>query len=149
VFVLLLALYLPENTTTSRGQPTPTASRPAEEPGGGPRPTAAAAPEAEATAESGSAAGNAGYYCGTERWPLKTLSDEDRDRVNLKPLPSTVAAMRELPRPALLPDNRRAAPVELTTYIIRAVLLEIRSENDNEHPPCHWGSKRSAPDHDR
>jgi hypothetical protein len=70
------------------------------------------APEAHATAESGPTAGNAGYYCGTERWPVKTLSDEDRDRFNLKPLPSTVAAMRKLPRPALLPDNRRAAPVD-------------------------------------
>src|SRR5262245_35683155 len=33
----------------------------------------------------------AGYNCGTGRWPVKTLSDEDRDRVNLKPAPSTVA----------------------------------------------------------
>jgi hypothetical protein len=37
-----------------------------------------------------------------------------------------------LRQPALLPDNRRAAPVELTTYVVRAVLLEIKSENDND-----------------
>ncbi len=139
-FALLLAIYLPENQSAKRAQPAPTASGPAEEAVGGPKPTAAAAtnapaspaPEAEATAESGPAAGNTGYYCGTERWPVKTLSDEDRDRVNLRPVPSTVAAMRELPRPALLPDNRRAAPVELTTYTVRAVLLEIRFENDHD-----------------
>ena len=63
---------------------------------------------------------------------MKTLSDEDRNRVNLKPVPSTVAALDALPRPALLPDYRRAAPVELTTYTVRAVLLEIRDEADHD-----------------
>ena len=63
---------------------------------------------------------------------MKTLSDEDRNRVNLKPVPSTVVALDALPRPALLPDNRRAAPVELTTYTVRAVLLEIRDEADHD-----------------
>jgi hypothetical protein len=55
---------------------------------------------------------------------VKTLSDQDRSRVNLTAVPSTVAALGALPRPALVPDNRRAAPVELTTYVVRAVLLE-------------------------
>ena len=90
------------------------------------------APEARATAQAGPPAGNAAYYCGTDRWPVKTLSDEDRNRVNLKPVPSTVAELDALPRPPLLPDNRRAAPVELTTYVVRAVLVETSSEKDND-----------------
>ena len=57
-------------------------------------------------------------------------ADEDRLRVNLKPVPSTVAQLIALPRPDLIPGNGRAAPVELTTYQIRAVLLEVR-EFDN------------------
>ena len=73
-----------------------------------------------------------GYYCGTERWAVKTLSDEDAVKVDLKPVPSTVAQLVEMPRPATIMENRRAAPVELTTYQIRAVLLEIRDENDHD-----------------
>jgi hypothetical protein len=128
-FALLLAIYLPENGPATANQPAATASGHAEAPGGGPKPTAAAAasapaspaPEAEATNEQHTESTNGGEYCGTERWPVKTLSDEDRARVNLKPVPSTIADLRELPRPASLPWNRRAAPVELTTYTIRAV----------------------------
>jgi hypothetical protein len=47
-------------------------------------------------------------------------------------VPATVANLDALPRPALLPDNRRAAPVELTTYTVRAVFLEIRDEADHD-----------------
>jgi len=91
-------------------------------------PSAAASPEAAAPSASPS-----GYYCGAERWPVKTLSDEDRNLVNLKPVPSTVAELDALPRPALLLNNRRAAPVELTTYVVRGVLLEIRGEEDHDY----------------
>jgi hypothetical protein len=132
VFVLLVALGLINNepsrtsapalnkTTDEASAPNPTAA--------GAGASMAAPPAPEATSQSGAVNPNVGYYCGTERWPVKTLSDEDRNRVNLKPVPSTVAALDALPRPALLPDNRRAAPVELTTYTVRAVLLEIRDE---------------------
>ena len=47
-------------------------------------------------------------------------------------MPTTVAALDALPRPALLLDHGRAAPVELTTYTVRAVLLEIRDEADHD-----------------
>jgi len=73
-----------------------------------------------------------GYYCGTERWAVKTLSDEDAARVDLKPVSSTVALLAALPRPPTITEDRRTAPVELTTYQIRAVLLEIRDENDHD-----------------
>jgi hypothetical protein len=91
-------------------------------------PSAAVSPEAAAPSASPS-----GYYCGAERWPVKTLSDEDRNLVNLRPVPSTVAELDVLPRPALLLNNRRAAPVELTTYVVRGVLLEIRGEEDHDY----------------
>jgi hypothetical protein len=51
---------------------------------------------------------------------VKALSDDDRLRVNLKPVATTVGELIALPRPDLIPDNRRAAPVELTTDQIRA-----------------------------
>lgn len=61
---------------------------------------------------------------------MKTLSNDDAGRVDLKPVISTVAQLVELPRAATIMEDRRAAPVGLTTYQIRAVLLEIRDEND-------------------
>jgi len=135
VFVLLLVAGLRQTGPASKSA---TAVNKAAEEASAPNPTAdggldiAESPAPEATSESGPANPNVGYYCGTERWPVKTLSDEDRNRVNLKSVLSTVAALDALPRPALLPDNRRAAPVELTTYTVRAVLLEIRDEADHD-----------------
>jgi hypothetical protein len=71
-------------------------------------PSLAVSPEAAATTP-------AGYYCGTERWAVKTLSDEDASKVNLKPVTATVGQLIGLPRPTTVMENRRAAPVELTT----------------------------------
>jgi hypothetical protein len=134
MFVLLLSLGLGlrNNEPATKNAPVPNETI---EGAGSPNPTTiggvniAESPAPEAT---GATNPNVGYYCGTERLPVKTLSDEDRNRVNLKPVPATVAALDALPRPALLPDNRRAAPVELTTYTVRAVLLEIRDEADHD-----------------
>jgi hypothetical protein len=61
-----------------------------------------------------------------DRWAVKILSDEDAEKVDLKPVPATVADLVALPQPANIMGSRRTAPVELTTYKIRAVLLEIR-----------------------
>jgi hypothetical protein len=105
------------------------------------RPSAAALPSPQPSPLASSAAlpevpapraSPSGYYCGTERWAVKTLSDEDAGKVNLKRVPSTVAELVAMPRPATVLENRRAAPVELTTYQIRAVLLEVRDENDHD-----------------
>ena len=68
-----------------------------------PLPSLAVSPDAAATTA-------AGYYCGTERWAVKTLSDEDAGKVNLKPVPSTVAQLIELPPPTTVMENRRALP---------------------------------------
>lgn len=133
VFVLLLAPGLRQSEPVSKS--TPAVNKESEETSA-PNPTAPNGPNVAASpapeAAPGPANTDVGYYCGTERWPVKTLSDEDRNRVSLTPVPATVAALDALPRPALLPDNRRAAPVELTTYTVRAVLLEIRDEADHD-----------------
>jgi hypothetical protein len=79
-----------------------------------------------------------GYYCGQVRWPVKTLSDADAAKVNLTPVPATVAELIKLPKPQVPPDmnigDHRLPPVELTTYKIRALVVFYRSENDfDEH----------------
>jgi len=74
----------------------------------------------------------AGTACGVERWPVKTLSDEDAARVSFQPKPSSVAALRALTPPSALPADRRIAPTELTTFTVRARVQEFKLEDDND-----------------
>ncbi len=75
-----------------------------------------------------------GERCGIERWAIKTLSDVDRDRVSFVPVRATVEELAALPRPAVSPADRRAGPVELTTYEVRGCLagLNRRPEADGD-----------------
>ncbi len=70
--------------------------------------------------------------CGVERWPVKTLADPDAGRVDPVPVPATVAALRQLPAPATLPDRARVAPVELTTYAVTVDLIAAKLEDDGD-----------------
>ena len=70
--------------------------------------------------------------CGVERWAVKTLSDPDRQRVDLQPQPTSIAQLTRLDRPAHLRDNRRARPVETTVFQIDARLIEWRNEPDDD-----------------
>ncbi len=75
-----------------------------------------------------------GYRCGSDRWPVKTLSDVDADKVNLTPVRSTVSALVSTSRPqgVIFPYDHRVAPVELTTYVVRAVAVKFKGEEDHD-----------------
>jgi hypothetical protein len=66
--------------------------------------------------------GPCGARCGVERWAVKTLSDSDRDRVDLTPVDATVEELVALARPSERPDDGRVPPVELTAYRVRGYL---------------------------
>jgi hypothetical protein len=71
--------------------------------------------------------------CGSDRWPVKTLNDRDRNRVNFRPIDVTVAALgtihvHEIP----YPKDRRIQPEELKVYRVRAKLIEVRREGDSD-----------------
>lgn len=72
-----------------------------------------------------------GAQCGVERWQVKTLSDPQRDQVNLTAVHTTLEELVAIERPAYI-DYRRAAPVELTTYQIDAYLAGWKGENDSD-----------------
>jgi len=74
-----------------------------------------------------------GGSCGVERWAVKTLSDPDRERVQLSPVNTTVEALVTLQRPAGLPATRRADPTEVTVYRVEARLLSLFSEADGDY----------------
>ncbi len=69
--------------------------------------------------------------CGVERWPEKTLQDARARRVNFKPVRTTVDRLRRIPvsRDA---QGYRKAPVETTTYRVRARLVSAKSEDDGD-----------------
>ena len=72
--------------------------------------------------------------CGVERWNVKVLSDPDANRVRLDTVvETTIQALNAIPIPEIpYPLNGRISPQELTTYRVRAVVLEILSESDGD-----------------
>ena len=63
---------------------------------------------------------------------MKTFTDLDTARVDLTPRGATVAALRALPRPAHVAEDRRSAE-ELHTFRIRALLLGWKHEADDDY----------------
>ncbi len=62
--------------------------------------------------------------CTGDRWPIRTLGDDDASLVNLTPVTTTVTDLLALPAPDVVPRLARAAPVELTTYTITVTLID-------------------------
>lgn len=73
-----------------------------------------------------------GGYCGRERWDVKTLSDLDRDSVDLRPVDATVEDLIELQPEGVAPGGARYVPVELTVYRVDAYLGGAFTENDGD-----------------
>ena len=73
-----------------------------------------------------------GAHCGTERWAVKTLSDEDRNLVHLRPVQTTIEDLVALVPPSHLPAFNRIAPTELTVYRVAARLAFLKQEEDKD-----------------
>jgi hypothetical protein len=74
--------------------------------------------------------------CGIERQPVKTGTDADAKKVELRAIDTTIATLRGMHNPprAQLPQNARVAPVELTLYTLRNVtLIYIKGEADGDY----------------
>jgi hypothetical protein len=71
--------------------------------------------------------------CGYDRWPVKILSDKDRQRVNFTPVETTVAKLAAIPIHEIpYPRDKRIEPEELKTYKLRGKLIEVRPEKDSD-----------------
>jgi hypothetical protein len=74
-----------------------------------------------------------GTQCGFERWPVKVLVDRDRNRVDFKPIPSSVTELAALQNTAgHYPYDRRINDNELHVYSVRARLVARRYEVDSD-----------------
>lgn len=80
-----------------------------------------------------------GPTCGQERWPVKTLTDNDAAAVNLNPDTSkTVADLWSLPAPTTSSENTRLNATEKQAFTIRARLVGYKKEFD---PKTHKGDR--------
>jgi hypothetical protein len=71
--------------------------------------------------------------CGTERWTVKTATDDDRHHVVTTPRDVSIRYLRNRHTPSYKPQTARVAPVELTTYRVRARLVEYVREADGDY----------------
>ncbi len=90
------------------------------------------APPSTSAAAPIPAAAETGVKCGSERWPVKTMSDGDAGRVNLVPVPATVAQLRALPEPPSRPEAGRIEPTETTVFSLDADIVELKLEDDRD-----------------
>ena len=71
--------------------------------------------------------------CGVERWRVKILADESRERISWSPETTSIASLHQIPAPrGQLPTARRIAPHELTLYRVHAIVRQILSESDGD-----------------
>ena len=71
--------------------------------------------------------------CGTERWTVKTASDDDRHLITTSPREVSIRYLRTRHTPSYKPQTARVSPVELTTYRVRARLVEYVREADGDY----------------
>jgi hypothetical protein len=74
-----------------------------------------------------------GGQCGRERWLVKTLSDADRDRVDLRPVDATIEQLIRIRAPRSVTQVNRSAPAELTVFRVNALLVRLTGQHDNDY----------------
>jgi hypothetical protein len=75
-----------------------------------------------------------GAQCGEERWPVKTGTDQDVSSVNLNPLEVQLSDLIVLPRPEILPYQRRVGAHERQVYrLTRVTLVKYKRETDSDY----------------
>jgi hypothetical protein len=67
-----------------------------------------------------------GVHCGTERWRIKTIFDNDAKNINFIPRHTTISELVAMRPPEVLSDER--ADAEKQVYSIEAVLLGWKQE---------------------
>src|SRR5262249_26322524 len=72
-----------------------------------------------------------GTHCGTERWRVKTVSDDDSDKVSTTSEPAKVEDLVREPAPASLPQNGRL-PIEKKQVQVDALLIGRKVESDKD-----------------
>jgi hypothetical protein len=76
------------------------------------------------------------FHCGTERWPVKTLSDQDIQSVDFtNVVKTTIANLNNVASECggKLPDDQRARPEERQVFEVVGLVEVIKQENDRDY----------------
>lgn len=73
-----------------------------------------------------------GVPCGSERWAVKTLSDDGVGCVDFRPKPTTILWLISQPRPERVSDQVRARPAECQVWQVTGKLLAFKTEDDRD-----------------
>ena len=84
-----------------------------------------------ATASRTAARSSAAAACGSDYWPLKTLSDPLREKVNLTPKDTALAAIAGPAHPHPTPTTRNT-PFELQVWRVTVQITEFKREGDSD-----------------
>jgi hypothetical protein len=73
--------------------------------------------------------------CGTERWPVKTGTDDDAASVDLAPQDASVATLIQIqpPQHPKSKDSTRFAPTELQVFTVQGTVTLVRLEDDQDY----------------
>jgi hypothetical protein len=79
--------------------------------------------------------------CGVELWALKTLSDPQRNLVNLHPRNTSVRTINGLPRPYPTPRTRNTV-YERRAWRVKAQIVQFKLEDDSDiHLVLYWAGR--------
>src|SRR6266852_2203849 len=73
-----------------------------------------------------------GVHCGTERWAVKTLSDEGSTCIDFTPRETTVSWLVSQAAPERLPDQSRSGAIECQVWKVTAKLVGFKAEDDGD-----------------
>jgi hypothetical protein len=73
-----------------------------------------------------------GVHCGTERWAVKTLSEEGVNCIDFTPKQTTIAWLVSQAAPGRLSDDSRSGPVECQIWQLTGRLVGFKAEDDGD-----------------
>lgn len=73
-----------------------------------------------------------GDKCGSYRWPVKTLTDLDKDNVDFSPQAMSVSELADAPRPKSKPKDSRVSALELRVVKVDAQIIAFFREGDRD-----------------
>lgn len=73
-----------------------------------------------------------GVHCGTERWAVKTLSDEEATCVDFTPRQATVSWLVSQQVPERLPEQGRSGTIECQVWQLTGQLVGFKAEDDGD-----------------
>lgn len=72
--------------------------------------------------------------CSQERLSVKTGTDADVEKIGLSAIaPTTIATMRDWPKPSFIPSNNRIPPYEATVWVMNATLTGYQLDDDSDY----------------